>query len=37
MKCIMIVPAVLIAACVALYVWALTQPNMFENLDEAYN
>ena len=33
----LIVPAVLLGAAVALYVWALTQPNVFENMDEAYN
>ena len=37
MKYILIIPAVLMAAAVALYVWALTQPNVFENMDEAYN
>ena len=37
MKYILIVPAVLLGAAVALYVWALTQPNVFENMDEAYN
>lgn len=34
---LIVIPAILLAAAVALYVWALTQPNMFENLDEAYN
>jgi len=37
MRYIVIVPAVLAAACVALYFWALTQPNIFANMDEAYN
>ena len=37
MKYLVIVPAVLAAAFVALYVWALTQPNIFANMDEAYN
>ena len=34
MKYILIVPAVLMAACVALYVWVLTQPNVFEEAAE---
>ena len=37
MKCILIIPAVLLAACVALYLWALHQPSIFANMDEAYN
>lgn len=37
MKCILIIPAVLLAAFVALYVWALHQPNIFANWQEAYN
>ena len=34
---LVIVPAVLAAACVAMYIWALTQPNPFANWQEAYN
>ena len=37
MRYLIIVPAVLAACAVALYVWALTQPNVFANMDEAYN
>ena len=37
MKYLIIAPVVLLAACVALYIWALTQPNIFANMDEAYN
>jgi len=37
MKYLVIVPAVLLAAFAALYVWARYQPNPFENMDEAYN
>ena len=37
MKYLVIVPAVLAAAFAALYVWALHQPNIFANMDEAYN
>ncbi len=37
MKYLIIAPAVLLAAAIALYVWALTQPNIFANMDEAYN
>ena len=37
MKYLVIVPAVLLGAAVALYVWAVRQPNVFENMDEAYN
>ena len=36
-KYILIIPAVLLGAAVALYVWAVRQPNVFENMDEAYN
>ncbi len=32
-----IIPAVLAAAFVALYLWAQRQPNIFANMDEAYN
>ena len=34
---ILIVPAVLMAACVALYVWAAYDTNPFEKWEEAYN
>ena len=34
---LVIVPAVLAAAFFALYVWALHQPNIFANWQEAYN
>ena len=34
---ILIIPAVLMAACVALYVWAAFDPNPFEKWEEAYN
>ena len=34
---LVIVPAVLLAAVVALYFWALHQPNIFANWQEAYN
>ena len=37
MKYILIVPAVLLGAAIGLYIWALTQPNIFANMDEAYN
>ncbi len=37
MKYLAIVPAVLLAAAVAMYVWALHQPNIFANWQEAYN
>ena len=37
MKYLVIVPAVLLGAAIAMYVWALTQPNIFANMDEAYN
>ncbi len=37
MSRLLLVPIVLLAAAVALYVWVLTQPNMFENMDEAYD
>ena len=34
---LVIVPAVLMAACVALYVWAAFDPNPFEKWEEAYD
>jgi hypothetical protein len=34
---LVIVPAVLAAAFFAMYIWALTQPNIFANWQEAYN
>lgn len=37
MKYLIIAPVVLLAACVALYFWALHQPNIFANWQEAYN
>ncbi len=37
MKYLIIAPAVLLGAAIALYVWALHQPNIFANMDEAYN
>ena len=37
MKYLIIAPVVLLAAFAALYVWALHQPNIFANMDEAYN
>ena len=33
-KYILIIPAVLLGAAVALYVWVLTQPNVFEEAAE---
>ncbi len=37
MKYLIIAPVVLLAAFFAMYIWALTQPNPFANMDEAYN
>ena len=37
MKYLIIAPVVLLAAFVALNLWALTQPNIFANWQEAYN
>ena len=34
---LIVIPAILLGAAVALYVWAVRQPNVFENMDEAYN
>ena len=33
----LIVPAVLLGAFAALYVWAVRQPNMFDKWEEAYD
>lgn len=37
MSRLLLVPIVLLGAAIALYVWALHQPNIFANWQEAYN